>query len=492
MSLSRRGLLQATPAAALAATAFGGSRAATAAEADLLVLDGLAQVQLVKDGEISVVELVSAAIERIDRLNPLLNVVISADYDLAMDRAKALDAGRQKRAFEGLPFLVKDLTDVAGFQTLNGSRLYRGNVPDESAPFAQATEAAGVVVIGKTTTPEFGLISSTEPLVTGLSRNPWSLDHTTGGSSGGAGGAVAAGMVSIASGSDGGGSIRIPASQCGVFGLKPSMGVPVGSAEALPGGIAVRGVLSRSVRDSAAMLPVYARSGSAGLVTDPIDRPLKVGLIVEDHFGEMPHPDVVAAVESTAALLAELGHEVEPTEFGFDGAEMMDHFMSFWTQGPVQVRAQAVAQGLDPEAVLEPWTLGLAELGAQRGEAEVAAAVAYLTALGDEEARFGGFDVLLSPVLAEPPKLIGEHSPILPFDALYDDVLGYVGYTPVGNVTGMAGMSVPLYWNEAALPIGSQFLARRGGDELLLALAFQLEQARPWADRWAPNSARFI
>ena len=134
----RRALLQAAPAAALAATAFGGSRVAAAAEADLLALDGLAQVQLVKDGEISVVELVSAAIERINRLNPLLNVVISADYDLAMDRAKALDAGRQKRVFEGLPFLVKDLTDVAGFQTLNGSRLCRGNVPDESAPFAQA------------------------------------------------------------------------------------------------------------------------------------------------------------------------------------------------------------------------------------------------------------------------------------------------------------------------------------------------------------------
>lgn len=491
MSVSRRGLLKAAPAAALAAGALSAGNAA-AADPDLLALDGLAQVQLVKEGQISVVELVSAAIERIDRLNPLLNAVISANYELAMDRARALDANRQRRVFEGLPFVVKDLTDVAGFQTLNGSRLFRGFVASESHEFVQATERAGVVVLGKTTTPEFGLIGTTEPLVTGLTRNPWSLDHTTGGSSGGAGAAVAGGMVPIASGSDGGGSIRIPASQCGVFGLKPSMGVPVGSAEALPGGISVKGVLSRSVRDSAAMLPVYARPGSADLVTDPIDRKLKVGLVVDDHFGRTPHPDVVKAVESTAALMTDLGHSVEPAVFSFDGAEMMDHFMSFWTQGPVQARAEAINQGLAPESVLEPWTLGLAKMGAKRGEAEIAAAIRYLTALSDADALFGGFDVLLSPVLSQPPILIGEQSPILPFEPLYEAVLAYVSYTPIANVTGLAGMSVPLYWNQSGLPIGSQFLARRGTDELLLQLAFQLEQARPWADKWAPNSARFI
>jgi amidase len=270
------------------------------------------------------------------------------------------------------------------------------------------------------------------------------------------------------------------------------MGVPVGSAETLPGGIAVKGVLSRSVRDSAAMLQVYARSGRAELVTDPIDRKLKVGLIVDDHFNRTPHPDVVLAVESTAALMAELGHHVEPAAFRFDGAEMMDHFMSFWTQGPVQARAEAINRGMAPEAALEPWTLGLAEMGDKRGEAEIGAALAYLTALSDEDALFGDFDVLLSPVLSKPPILIGEQSPLLPFDALYKDVLDYVSYTPLANVTGISGMSVPLYWNEANLPIGSQFMARRGADGLLLQLALQLEQARPWADSWAPNSAKFI
>ena len=491
MSLSRRSLFKTAPALALATAGLSGSRS-TLADTELLSLDGLAQVQLVKDREISVVELVGAAIDRIDRLNPVLNAVISANYDLALERARKLDAQGQRRVFEGLPFLIKDLTDVAGFQTLNGSRLFRGFVAAESNPFVQATEDAGAVVLGKTTTPEFGLIGTTEPLATGMTRNPWSLDHSTGGSSGGAGAAVAAGMVPIASGSDGGGSIRIPASQCGVFGLKPSMGVPVGSAEALPGGISVRGVLSRSVRDSAAMLPVYARPGSAALVTDPINRSLKVGLIVNDHFARKPDVDVVDAVESTAALMVELGHQVDTASFDFDGAEMMDHFMSFWTQGPVQARAEAISRGLDPAAVLEPWTLGLADMGAERGEAEIAAAMQYLTALSDEAALFGGFDVLLSPVLSRPPILIGEQSPILPFDALYDDVLSYVSYTPLANVTGLAGMSVPLFWNEAGLPIGSQFLARRGADELLLQLAFQLEQARPWAERWAPNSARFL
>jgi amidase len=463
-----------------------------AASSDLIGLDGLGQTRLVKQGDISVAELVSAAINRIERLNPLVNAVVSANYEMAMERARALDANPQKRVFEGLPFLIKDLTDVAGLQTMNGSRMFRGNIAAESHPFVRAAEAAGVVIIGKTATPEFGLIGTTEPLATGLTRNPWSLDHSPGGSSGGAAAAVASGMMPVASGSDGGGSIRIPASQCGLFGLKTTMGVPAGSAESLPDGISVKGVLSRSVRDSAAMLPVYARPGTVELVTDPIDRPLTIGLIVNDHFGRAPDPDVAAAVESTAALLNELGHRVEPTRFRFNGEEMMDHFMSFWTQGPAQLREAAISQGRAPEAVLEPWTLGLAEMGANRGEEEIGAAIRYLTALANEESLFGRFDMLVSPVLSKPPILIGEQSPLLPFDALYDEVLGYVSYTPVANVTGVPGMSVPLAWNEAGLPIGSQFLARRGGDELLIQLAFQLEQARPWADRWAPNSAKFL
>ena len=195
-------------------------------------------------------------------------------------------------------------------------------------------------------------------------------------------------------------------------------------------------------------------------------------------------------IEQTANL--EDLHNAVNQSFGFDGAEMMDHFMSFWSQGPVQLRAEAISRGLDPAAVLEPWTLGLAAMGARRGEAEIGAAMQYLTALSDEATLFGDFDVLLSPVLSKPPILIGEQSPILPFDALYEDVLAYVSYTPLANVTGLAGMSVPLHWNDGGLPVGSQFMARRGADELLLQLAFQLEQARPWADRWAPNSARFI
>ncbi len=470
----------------LAGMSFG----AEAATRHLVDLDGLGQTRLVKQGDISVGELVSAAINRVERLNPLVNAVLSANYEMAMKTARALDANRQTRVFEGLPFLIKDLTDVAGFETRNGSRMFRGNVAADSHVFVKALEKAGVVIIGKTTTPELGLIGTTEPLVSGLTRNPWSLDHSPGGSSGGAAAAVASGMLPVASGSDGGGSIRIPASQCGLFGLKPTMGVPVGSADTLPGGISVKGVLSRSVRDSAAMLPVYARPGSADLVTDPVDRALTIGLIVDDHFGRPPHPDVAASVEATAALLTDLGHNVEPARFRFSGEEMMDHFMSFWTREPVRLRAEAIARDLEPDAVLEPWTLGLAQLGAGRGDEEIQAAIRYLTALGNEESLFGRFDMLLSPVLSGPPIRIGEQSPLLPFEPLYEDVLGYVSYTPVANVTGVPGMSVPLFWNDAGLPIGSQFLARRGEDELLLQLAYQLEQARPWAGRWAPCSAK--
>lgn len=488
--LSRRALLAA--GSGLAAAASLPRFAAGDTPGSLFEVDGVGQARLMKDGAVSAVELVRAAIERIERLNPVLNAVVSNRFDQAMAQAAELDGMRQRRVFEGLPFLVKDLTDVAGLPTRNGSRMFRHNVPEKSHEYVDGVEAAGVVILGKTATPEFGLIATTEPLVSGLTRNPWSLDHTPGGSSGGAGSAVASGMVPVASGSDGGGSIRVPASQCGVFGLKPSIGVPLGSAEALPGGIAVKGVLSRTVRDSAAMLPVYAKPGRGALVTAPLDRKLRVGLIIEDHFGLKPHPDVVAATESTAALMASLGHRVEPAAFPFSGEEMMDHFMSFWTQGPKQLRELAREQGREPEAVLEPWTLGLAAMGDRRGEAEIAAAIAYLNRLGGDPALFGEFDVLLSPVLSSPPILIGEQSPLKPFEPLYDAVLGYVSYTPVANVAGVPGMSVPLNWNAAGLPIGSQFLARRGQDGLLLALAFQLEAARPWAERWAPNSARFL
>jgi amidase len=488
--LSRRALLKSV-SLAVVGSGFG-AVARGDVPSSLHKLDGVAQARLVKDGEVSAVELVRAAIDRIERLNPILNAVVSMNAELALTRAAEIDRGRRKRVFEGLPFLVKDLTETAGIPTQNGSRMFRGFMADNDHPIVDAWEDAGAVVLGKTATPEFGLIATTEPLVSGPCRNPWSLDHTPGGSSGGAGSAVASGMVPVASGSDGGGSIRVPSSQCGVFGLKTSMGVPIGSAEALPGGISVKGVLSRSVRDSAVMLPVYAHPGRGTLVTDPIDRSLKVGLVINDHFGRKPHPDVVAATESTAALVESLGHRVEPTAFSFDGAEMMNHFMSFWTQGPKRLRDTALERGLEPEAVLEPWTLGLAAMGDARGEAEVAAAITYLNALGADRGLLGEFDVLLSPVLGGPPIRIGEQSPILPFEGLYDEVLHYVGYTPVANVTGVPAMSVPLNWNEAGLPIGSQFLAWRGEDAMLLRLAFQLEQARPWAGRWAPNSAELL
>jgi amidase len=270
------------------------------------------------------------------------------------------------------------------------------------------------------------------------------------------------------------------------------MGVPMGSGETLPDGISVRGCLSRSVRDTAVMTTVYARPGRVPLVTDPLDRSLRVGFIVNDHFGRRPHPDVVSAVESAAGLFESLGHDVDPYEFRFDGAEMMDHFMTFWTQGPKEVRDTAIERGLDPEEVLEPWTLGLAAMADKRGPEDMAAAITYLNALGESPEVFGEFDVLLSPVLSRPPIRTGEQAPTLPFEPLYEDVLAYVSYTPVANVAGFAGMSVPLSWSPAGLPVGSQVLARRGQDELLLALAYQLEAARPWANQWAPYSARYV
>ncbi|MEZ5559328.1 MAG: amidase family protein [Pseudomonadales bacterium] len=472
---------------------------ATASEAVPLDLDATAQAALIRRGELSPVELLEATIERIERVNPVINAVVAHDYQRAMDRARLqteqlAGGGAPVGPLFGVPYLVKDLAAVAGMPMQMGSRLYRGFVPSEDDVTVSACRAAGMNVIGKTATPEFGLIGSTESVLTGPTRNPWSLAHSPGGSSGGAGAAVAAGMLPVASGSDGGGSIRIPSSNCGVFGLKPGMGRVRGSGSALPEGLSVKLALSRSVRDSALMLSIYENPGAdaVGLVSEPLTRPLRVGLIVADHFGRAPHAEVAAAVTATGALLEDLGHRVEPWRFPFDGALMMDHFMSLWTQFAKSERDRARARGLDPELVLEPWTLGLAAMGDERTPERVAASLEWLNALGRDPRIFGDCDVLLSPVLSTPPARIGEQSPVAPFAPMYQDVLAYVSYTPLANLVGQCAMSVPLAWTAGGLPVGSHFMAPRGQDALLLQLAYQLEQARPWADRWAPNSARYL
>ena len=463
---------------------------------DHLELDIVAQAEMIRTGQISPLEVLDATIDRIERLNPILNAVVATDYDAARDLAKqqteALAGGRAPNgALYGVPYLVKDLAGVAGMPMDQGTRMFQGNIANQDDPTVAALRAEGMNMVGKTATPEFGLIGSTETVLHGPCKNPWSLEHSPGGSSGGAGSVIAGGMVPAASGSDGGGSIRIPASNCGVFGLKPSMGSPRGSDQGLPMGIAVRMALSRTVRDSALLMSIYENPGvnAIGYVQEPSTKRLKVGLLIDNHFGNAPHADVAASIQATAELLQGLGHHVDEYKFMIDGARMMDEFMSIWTQGPRQARDMITAEGRDPSALLEPWTLGLAAMADERGPTAVQAAIQWLTEALANPAIFGDFDVLLSPVLNTPPAKTGEQSPVAPFDEMYPKVLDYVSYTPLANLAGYSAMSVPLGFSQEGLPIGSHFMAPKGGDALLFGLAYELEQAQPWKGNWAPHSA---
>ncbi len=398
--------------------------------------------------------------------------------------------------FRGVPILLKDLNDLAGVRTSMGSRLFAEHVPAQSSPHTQKTLAGGFVILGKTNTPEFGLLATTESSLLGPCRNPWGLGHSSGGSSGGAAAAVAAGMLPIAQASDGGGSIRIPASCCGVFGLKPSRGRNRSVDPRLPVDTSVRHVVSRSVRDSAAFLALTERTRGAGALTPvgPVEGPSKRRLRIAFHtlniYGTEAHVDVKRAIESTAATCAELGHRVEPARPEYRGAEFREHFLNLWSSAPASLVSYAEDRGLNPAAVLEPATLGLAA----HFRAQPADASAKLVRFFQDYERamaefFEDYDVLLTPVLRTPPIPLETQSGDLGLEQILEPLFDYSSYTPVWNTTGAPAMSVPLGWSSEGLPIGSHFVGRLGAEGSLLALAYELERARPWASL-KPRTAR--
>ncbi|MEP6968778.1 MAG: amidase family protein, partial [Pseudomonadota bacterium] len=459
-------------------------------------LDATAQAELVRKRQATPAELVEAAIVRIEAVNGPINAVTHKLYDQA--RARAARAGAEG-AFAGVPFLIKDLIPVAGAPNTSGCRALANNVGQASPPYVDALYASGLIPVGLTNTPEFGLIDTTEPALCGPSRNPWDLTRSTAGSSGGSGAAVAAGLTPMAHASDGGGSIRLPASHNGVFGFKPSRGrnrfagfppMPFGLPD-----VAIDHVLTRSVRDSARMLSLTEDPdtllGRLGFVAEPLDRKLRIGLIREGTTGALAVPEVDAAVLNAAKLCEELGHEVEPAHWPFSGEGLMVAFLDEWTvlaAGAVNLTCSAVGCSAD-EDHFEPWTLELARRGAALTPERIASAVEALTGATQAlTAFFRTYDVLLSPVMRHPPKLLGEHATDQPFQDLWDKAVDNVAYTPVFNTSGMPAMSVPLNWTAKGLPLGSQFATRLGGEATLFALAYQLEAARPWAGKWAPHS----
>jgi amidase len=440
----------------------------------------------IRRGDVTALEVMDAAIARAQAMQPKLNFLVTPDFDRARDAAKR---GGQTGPFAGVPFLVKDLNDVAGLPTHNGARYTAGAAPATvTDPFVQKALDAGLIEFGKTATPEHGFLPTTEPLAYGPTRNPWNLERSTGGSSGGSAAAVASGVVPMAHANDGGGSIRIPASNCGLFGLKPSRGRTVQKdPDVAITDLAVELCVSRSVRDSAGLLAVTEKAGPlapVGLVTGPSTRRLRVGLLRETGVGRGPDAQVTAALESSAKLMSELGHSVRETHWPIDGVRFAQDFLTLWSMGA----ADLVKQVGKPE-LLEPFTVEMARSLARLPADATNGVVERLTQVAQQyDGWFNDFDVILSPVLAHPPVPLGYVRGDVPFEELSERLTDYVGYTPLHNVAGAPAMSVPLNWTADGLPVGSMFAARKGDERTLLELAYELERARPWGARRPPVS----
>jgi amidase len=451
--------------------------------------------------ELSAVELLDACIAAIDERNGELNAVIWRNDEDA--RAAAAEADRRLAAGEAAPFLgvplpIKDLTAVAGWPVSYGSRGGPAGVSEESELVVEALERAGFVLCGRTNTPEFGVITAAENLRYGISRNPWDTNRSPGGSSGGAAAAVAGGMFPIAHANDGGGSIRIPASYCGLVGFKPSRGRVPRLAQSWLGAV-VEGVVSRTVADSAVVLDAIAGPDPLAWYNAPAPArpfaqepgapvaPLRIGLMAQAPLGIPTDAACTAAARAAAAALEELGHSVEEVEVPTISEEMVPPFIVL-TQGGL-----ADYEGVDWSAV-EPHIAHQRKGSGELGAYDYVLAARTLELLSRREvARWGrDFDVLLTPTSAILPPIAGailEAQHAAP-DQPVMDVVASVSFTAFGNVTGLPAVSLPLHWSESGLPVGAQLVAGPWQDGALLALAAQLEQARPWAQRRAPLLAQ--
>ncbi len=477
---------------------------------DLAFQDATAQADLVRRKQVKPIELVDAAIDRIERLNPTLNAVVTPMYDEAR---KAAAGPLPDGPFTGVPFLLKDLlAEYAGVRFTEASAFLRDNVSPHDSELVARHKRAGLIVVGKTNTPEFGIVPTTEPHLFGPTHNPWDTDRTPGGSSGGSAAAVAAGIVAMAHGNDGGGSIRIPASCCGLFGLKPTRGRnPLGPDYGdMFTGLVSEHALTRSVRDSAALLD--ATSGpdlGDPYVAPPPERPflqeverppkadkLRIAFTTQAATGATVHPDCVAAVKDAAALCTDLGHEVVEATPDIDGQAFVHDFITIWSAGTawtIDYWARKNGRTPAPEH-FEPLTWGLYQMGRSYTAPAYLLAVENVQRMSRTIARFFvDYDVWLTPTLGEPPVPLGT------FDSPADNPLqgftraaAFVPFTPICNATGQPAMSVPLFWTDDGLPVGSHFVGRFGDEATLFRLAAQLEQARPWADRRPPVSATAV
>lgn len=468
-------------------------------------LDALAQAGLVKSKKVKPIELVEAAIKRIEELDPKLNAVITPMFDEARARA---EGNLPDGPFTGVPFLLKDLVaEYAGTRFAEGTAFSDDYISDHDTELVTRYKRAGLVTLGKTNAPELGMLPTTEPTRFGASHNPWSLAHSTGGSSGGSAAAVAARIVPMAHGNDGGGSIRIPASCCGIFGLKPTRNrnsLAPGFGE-LVNGLVCEHVLTISVRDSAATLDATAGPAvGEPYFAAPPERPfleevgaptgkLRIGYLTIAPTGVAVHEDCVNGVLDTVKLCEELGHHMEEAAIKINVAVVTSAALTVMNASfawEIKCMGQKYKRKPAPDH-FEALTWASKEIG------EKFSAVDYITAVQqlhkfsrDVAAQTDKYDVVLTPTMAEPPPPLGsfDSSPKNPFQPLIR-ASNFIPFTSICNITGQPAMSVPLYWSSEGLPIGSHFIANYGNEAILLRLAAQLEEARPWIDKRPPLSA---
>jgi Asp-tRNA(Asn)/Glu-tRNA(Gln) amidotransferase A subunit family amidase len=442
----------------------------------------------VRAREVSPAELVRLYLDRIERLDPQLNAYVTVDSEPAIPA---------DGPFAGVPIPIKDLSETAGLRTTYSTKAYADNVPQFDAAVVRRIREAGFVVIGKTNTPEFGTIAQTESELNGACRNPWNVALTPGGSSGGAAAAVAAGLAPVAHGSDGGGSIRIPSSCCGLFGIKPSRGrvspAPYGSGSL---GLGTSGPITRTVRDAAALLDVmsgyepgdfYAAPEPERPFLEEADREpgrLRIAVTTTPPVDVPVAPVCATAVQDAASLLTDLGHDVVDATPPWDSGDLIVHFIRVWQVGPATA-------GIDDLSLLEPINRALAEDARATQSPEHATAIMQLQQLARRVVAFWkDVDVVVTPTLAMQPVPIGWTWQETNDDAhlAFARQWRFTPFTALLNVTGQPAMSVPLAWSEDGLPIGVQFIGRPFGEATLVRLAAQLEQARPWAARRPPVS----
>jgi amidase len=465
--------------------------------------DALGLAGLVRDKEISAAELLETAIARAEAGNERLNFIAHRLYDAARE---AVAKGLPRGPFTGVPFMLKDLgATQKGVPTSSGSRFFDGYVATVDATITERYRAAGLVVLARTTTPEFGINASTEPALTGPTRNPWDTARSAGGSSGGSAAAVASRVLPAAHATDGGGSIRIPASACGLFGLKPTRarnpsGPILGEGWS---GMSAGHVVTVSVRDSAALLdatqgaapgdpypaPSVARPFLQEVGADP--GRLRIALMTALPEGPPVHPDCVAAAENAAKLCAGLGHDVEtaslppipPIFHGVTGVIIRANLLNVLEQ-----RGRMLGRAPRPEDV-ERVTWMMAEKGRQDSGAAYAAAIQALHGIGRTLAPFfERYDLLITPTLAQPPVKLGHLDMMLDdLKTFTDRLAAYMPFTPIFNITGQPAASLPLHWTADGLPVGVQLAARFGDEATLFRLASQIEAAAPWRDRRPPT-----